>query len=302
MKNRTYLFIAVMALLIIGLSIPANAQTMPNFRLRYAQAANGVIGSQTYITTLFVTNPQNFSIQAFIDSFDDANPANPIGLGFSTSCGFDPTTNLFTVPADGTCQFVSDGQGPLKTGWLRATENSGNNNIGGYLVFTLYQGNQFSGFPLLTVGVSPTAILSQFSVPVVRDVNTGKDVGFAMANPFNDGPVTMAVQLVDPNGNPLEEHDVTLQTEGHLAEFASQFFSTLANARNFVGSIVATQRVAQDGVVATALLQTGAQLGGAPPTEEGILAAKSAHGSLRPDASSPQSREVLKSGTAGPGF
>jgi hypothetical protein len=286
----------------VVLIVPAWGQTIPNFELFYAQAANGLIGSQTYVTTLLVSNPNSFTVQGFIDSFDHANPANPIGLGFTTGCGFDPNQNVFTIAPSSSCQFVSSGQGALKTGWLMVSESSGNNDIGGYLAYTLYQGDQFTGVPITTVGVSPTPVLSQFSLPVVRDAASNKDIGFAMANPFGDGPVSMLAQLVNANGNVVEQYPVTLGIGVHKAEFLSQFFTTLATASNFVGNLFVTQLNAQDGVIATGLLQQGAQLGGAPPTMNSILTFKGAPRKRAAPAMAGASRETLQRGLPAPQF
>lgn len=273
--SRAFLMIGA---LIVAFSVPAWSQTGPASRLRYAQAANGQTGSQTYVTTLLVSNPNNFAVQAFIDTFDDANPANPMGLGLGTNCQFDPATNNFTIPKNSSCLFVSDGgvnpdgsRRPLKTGWLRASEASGNNVIGGYLAFTLHQGIPATGFPLFTVGVSPTPRFSQFSVPVVRDVPTNQDIGFAMSNPFGDGPSTVTAQLVNASGSVAEQQDITLPAFAHMARFLSQMFpATLGSAVNFVGNLFVTAKTSNDAVIATALIQQGNQFGGAPPTTNAL--------------------------------
>jgi hypothetical protein len=218
--------VVVVLLLVVALSIPSFGQTNREPRLRYAQVASGQSGSQTYVTTLLVSNANNFAVPAAIDSSDAANPNNSIGLGFQTNCAVD-SSSLFTIAAFSSCRFTSTYNGPLKTGWLGVTENpqpsgsSGVDPIGGYLVFTLWQGNQFTGYPIFTVGVSPTPIYYQFSIPVVRDTASNTDVGFAMANPFSDGPTGVVAQLVDSSGNVVEQQNITLSTLGR--QFCGKF-------------------------------------------------------------------------------
>jgi hypothetical protein len=294
--------VVVVLLLVVALSIPSFGQTNREPRLRYAQVASGQSGSQTYVTTLLVSNANNFAVPAAIDSSDAANPNNSIGLGFQTNCAVD-SSSLFTIAAFSSCRFTSTYNGPLKTGWLGVTENpqpsgsSGVDPIGGYLVFTLWQGNQFTGYPIFTVGVSPTPIYYQFSIPVVRDTASNTDVGFAMANPFSDGPTGVVAQLVDSSGNVVEQQNITLSTLGHTSQFLSQMFpTTLGNAANFVGNLVVTAQTANDGVIATSLIQQGAQYGGAPPTTMSVKVAKQANaGTLRADGGMVREREKISS-------
>lgn len=262
----------------LAVAAPGFGQTNPAKRLRYAQVANGIIGSNTYVATLLVSNPNNFPVQASIDSFDDANPANSMGLGFTTNCAINPSTNEFTIPVSSTCQFISNGQGAQKIGWLRVTESTNTNPLGGYLSFTFYQGNQFAGFPIFTVGVSPTPVFSQFSIPVVRDAASNLDVGFAMDNPFPDGPTTMVAQLVNSAGSVVASQNITLGALAHMAKFLSEVFpSVLGSASNFVGNLVVTAQTSTDGAIATSLLQQKGQFGGAPPTSNAISIAKRAN-------------------------
>jgi hypothetical protein len=292
----------VVLLLFVALSIPSFGQTNPTSRLRYAQAANGLSGNTTYVTTLLVSNVNNFTVYGYIDSFDHDNPANSMGLGFTTNCAVNQSTAIFTIPVYSSCLFTSSGSGTLKTGWLRVTESDTQgtqltDSIGGYLAYTLWLGNQFTGYPLFTVGVSPTPIFYQFSIPVVRDTASNTDVGFAMANPFSDGPTSVVAQLVDSSGTVVEQQNITLSTLGHTAKFLSEMFpTTLSNASDFVGNLFVTAQTVNDGVIASSLMQQGAQYGGAPPTTMSVLAAKQARaGTVREDGGMVREREKISS-------
>ncbi len=275
------------------------AQTTPANRLRYAQVANGQLTSDSfYVTSLYVTNPNNFSVQAVIDTFDEAT-TNPMNLGFETNCQlvFDPATgtnDIFVIQPFATCSFISDGgffgnpSPGLKVGWLRVTETTGANVIGGYLQYTFYQGTSFdNAFPIFVAGVSPTPVLSQFALPVTRDVGSNQDTGFAMANPFSDGPITMNAQLVDVNGNVIDQQTLTLGAFAHMRLFLSQLFPSITNASNFVGDMVVTALNSGDGAITAGLTEQGGDFGGAPPTSNVILSQKQATALARREANQP---------------
>jgi hypothetical protein len=321
MKARKPIFISLWStmFLMLFLSVPILGQTNLNNILRYAHVANGVqgagSGAGTYVTTLLVSNPNNFLVHAVVDSFDDANPSNMLNIGFTTDCPLstDSVTGqqtVFAIAPFSACRLLSAGTGPLKTGWLRIFEtdssgNTGTSLIGGYLTFTFYQGNQFTGFPIFTVGVSPTPIFSQFSLPVVRDAATNQDIGFAMANPFDNtgGPISMTAQLFNSSGTMIDQHVFTMNQFSHIAQFLSQIFpATLGSVNNFVGNLVVFGNSGTgDGAVATALLQQASQFGGAAPNSDIILLAKSAARGGRQEATgSTRPHEKINNIATGP--
>ncbi|MBZ5538368.1 MAG: hypothetical protein LAO31_20650 [Acidobacteriia bacterium] len=321
MKTSKPIFISLWSamFLMLFLSVPILGQTNLNNILRYAHVANGVqgtgSGSGTYVTTLLVSNPNNFLVHAVVDSFDDANPNNTLNIGFTTDCPLttDTTTNtqtVFAIAPFSACRLLSAGTGQLKTGWLRIFEtdssgNTGTSVIGGYLTFTFYQGNQFTGFPIFTVGVSPVPIFNQFSLPIVRDAATNQDIGFAMANPFTNPPVVMTAQLFNSSGTAIDQHVFTMDQFSHVALFLSQLFpGTLGSVNNFVGNLVVFgDPTLGDGAVATALLQQGSQFGGASPNSDIILQAKSAGKPGRQEATGPmRPHEKINNIATGPVF
>jgi hypothetical protein len=317
MKKRNLVFIGAVfaALLILSFSIPVFAQTNLNNILRYAHVANGQQPPGTYVATLLVSNPNNFGVHAVVDSFDDASPINSLNIGFTTDCPLttDASTGLqtvFAIAPNSACRLVSAGTGQLKTGWLRifetdASGNVGTSLIGGFLTFTFFQGNQFTGFPIFTVGVSPTPVFSEFSLPVVRNAATNEDIGFAMSNPFDNtgGPIVMTALLFNAAGVQIDQHVFTMDQFSHVALFLSQLFpATLGAVNNFVGNLIVFGNTSTgDGAVATALLQQGNQFGGAPPTTDVILVAKDAGHPGRQEAVGPaRPHERIKNVAAGP--
>ncbi len=268
------LVLAVALSCVLMLSSSAFGQTIAAYRLLYGQVANGQNGSGTYVTSLFVSNLNNVPVQAYIDTFQTGNPGNLVNLGFTVNCSVDSSTNLFTIPAYSSCVFVSDGGSngdgtirPLATGWLSVTltdsEVTAGYELGGYLVYSYYVGAPFSGSPLFKVGVSPSPVLSWFSVPVVRDVASNEDVGFAIANPFGDGPVNMTAQLVDSSGNQVDQTTITLSAYNQEALYLSQLFpNSFGAASNFVGTLYVTGvNASLDAAVAAILIQEGDQFG-----------------------------------------
>lgn len=277
MKRKILIVAITVIAALIFISFPALGQTTPAPRLRYAQVVNGQQGSSTYVVTLLVQNPQNAQVEAFIETFDDANPANKMDLGFKTSCNL-PTDNTFFLPPKGACRFDSNGAGLLKTGWIRVTSTDTVSNLGGYLNYTFYLGNPANNTPLFTVGVSPSPVYDHFSFPVTRNASTLEDIGFAMANPFLDGPVSMHMRLMDGNGALVGVTDINLATAGHLARFMSELFpDVLGSATNFVGNVLVDCNScgsSGDAAIVTLLTSKSSEFGGASPTSDSIFIQK----------------------------
>lgn len=279
MKRKSLIVVVTVVAILMFIAIPAFGQTTPSPRLRYAQVVNGQQGSNTYVVTLLVSNPQNTQVEAFIDSFDDANPANPIGLGLLTNCSLS-ANNSFFIPPSSACRFDSSGAGSLKTGWIRVTSADTASNLGGYLNYTFYVGSPASNNPQFTVGVSPSPIYDRFSFPVVRSASTTEDIGVAMANPFQDGPVSMRARLLDGVGNLVGVTDINLATAGHLARFLSELFpGVLGGANSFVGNVLVDCNSCNangDAAIVTLLTSRKGEFGGASPTSDSIFIQKRA--------------------------
>jgi hypothetical protein len=253
-------------------------QTSPQPTLRYAQVANGQVSSNLfYVTTLYVFNPNNSEVQINVYDSDAQNPGSDMALGFSTSCKVDAGNGAVTVPAHSTCILVSDGGGSgnpnpgIKVGWLVVYETTGSYDIGGYLAYTLNQGNYTKATPIFIAGVSPTPVSAQFAISVYCDAPTAQDVGLSMDNVFSDGPVTMQAQLVDSKGSLVDRKTFAIESLGHMSLFVSQMFpGTLATAQAFVGTVLVSAVNDGDAVIATALIQQGSLYGGAPPNMMGV--------------------------------
>jgi hypothetical protein len=254
--------------------VAAFGQTSPQPALGYAQIANGQVSSNLfYVTTLYVFNPNDSKVEVNVYDSDADNPGSDMALGFSTSCKVDAGNGAVTVPAYSTCVLVSDGGGSgnpnpsIKVGWLMVYETTGSYDIGGYLAYTLNQGDYTNATPIFIAGVSPTPVSPEFAISIYRDAPSEQDVGLALANVFSDGPVTMQAQLVDSEGSMVEQTTFPIPSLGHKSLFVSQMFpDTLTNAAAFVGTVLVSAVNAGDAVIAAALIQQGSLYGGAPPT------------------------------------
>lgn len=270
-KRCLALTVGLLGLVIFFSSSLMVGQTDPSWRLWYPQVVNGVIGNNTYVTTLIVSNPSNIGIEVALEDYDHTSPDHWLRTSYASNCRVVDTH--FFIPALSSCRLDTDGVGPYESGWLRITEVTSSNNLGGYLSYTYYQGSPLTGSPLFTVGVSPMPACSRFSIPVLRDVNKGEDTAFAMVNP-NVFSINMRADLFDASGL-VDSRPISLVPRGHIAQFASQLFPTaLENATKFVGNLLIYGLGGNDSASATALIQRKDQFGGATTTLQEVRYSK----------------------------
>ncbi|MDD5544675.1 MAG: hypothetical protein PHX83_16030, partial [Acidobacteriia bacterium] len=239
-KTKFTCLFLLLAFLLVVFSAPLWCHTDPYWRLRYAQVADGVFGSTTYGTTIIVSNPNNVGVDVKLEDFSHSVPGAPLSTSYTHSCPtVEATTTYITVHiyANSSCRLDTAWTGPGETGWLRVTETTMTHDIGGYLCYTLYQGIGLGGAPIFTVGISPTQIVNDFHVPVLRDLANGEDTAYAVVNPWGI-TISMYADLYDTLGTFLTWTTITLPSGGHRAQFFSELFPTqLQNASNFVGVV-----------------------------------------------------------------
>lgn len=276
MKPKTKLLFPslLIAILLVVFSAPLWGHTDPYYRLRYAQVADGVFGTTTYATTIVVSNPNHFGVDVKLEDFAHNNPMSPLNTSYTHSCPtVEATTTFITVHvyANSSCRLDTAWTGPGETGWLRVTEVTMTYDIGGYLCYTLYQGYGTAGAPIFTVGISPTQIVNDFHVPVLRDVGNAEDTAYAMTNPWASNSISMYADLYDKFGTHLTWTTITLAPWGHRAQFFSELFpAQLQNASNFVGTVFFTGLTSLDSANAAVLISRRGQIGGATPTLDTI--------------------------------
>src|SRR5262249_6485899 len=94
---------------------------------------------------------------------------------------------------------------------------------------------------LSRVGVPATVPnMTSFVIPRFRNITTGLDVGFAIAN-TGTASTTVTVNLSDASGNVLASQQITLGPQSQMSKFSSQVFPNLSDATgyyalNFIGT------------------------------------------------------------------
>ncbi|MBZ5537464.1 MAG: hypothetical protein LAO31_16025 [Acidobacteriia bacterium] len=263
--------IGLLGLVVLLSSTLTLGQTDPSWRLWYPQVVNGVIGNNTYVTTLIVSNPSNIGIEVALEDFDHTSPDHWLRTSYTSNCKV-VGTHFYITPF-GACRLDTDGVGPYESGWLRITEVTSSNNLGGYLNYTYYQGDPLTGTPIFTVGVSPMPACSRFSIPVLRDAGKGEDTAFAVVNP-NVFSINLRADLFDQTGL-VDSRPISLTPQGHVAEFVSQLFpAALGNATKFVGNLLIYGLGGNDSASATAMIQKKDQYGGATATLQEVRYSK----------------------------
>ena len=94
-------------------------------------------------------------------------------------------------------------------------------NLSGSAIYGLLDG---SGNSVTEVG-SP-ASLALLSMSVFAQNGATTSTGIALANP-NSNPANVTLILRDANSNQLSQTSVSIAAMGHLAEYATQMFSSL---------------------------------------------------------------------------
>jgi len=276
-KTKFFVLSLLIAVLATALSTPLWGQTDPYYRLRYAQEADGRIGSNTYATTVVVTNPHNFAINVMLEDFSDINGSVPMNTAYYHSCpvyASDAYSITVTIYAWSACRLDTAWTGTLETGWLRVSETTSNYAIGGYLAYTYYTGSVSTGTPIFTVGISPTHIVSDFHIPVLRDLATGEDTAYAIVNPYNYS-ITFLLYLYNNTGGYVANGTINLLPFGHKAQFFSELWPvTLGSASSFVGTAYFEGYGTTDAAVAAVLMSRKGQIGGATATLDTIYSSK----------------------------
>jgi len=275
-KTKFFVLSLLISVLVTALSTPLWGQTMPYWRLRYAQEADGVTGNNTYATTVVVTNPNSVYINVILEDFSDIN-GNPMNTAYYHSCPT-VTANASSITVQiapySACRLDTAWTGSLETGWLRVTETTNTYVIGGYLAYTYYLGSVSTGTPIFTVGISPTPIVSWFTVPVLRDYATGEDTAYSVVNPYSYS-VSLKALLYDAYGNQLTWTQINLAPAGHRAQFFSELFPNyLASPSQFVGCVHFEGVGSTDAAIAAVLVARKGQFGGATATLDSIYSSK----------------------------
>jgi hypothetical protein len=214
---------------ILTAAIVCSAQTT----FYYPHVANGVLGVNTWKTTIFLTNPgDSSSVASGTITFKQdtgGDPTNSAGAGSAWSISFtDESSNVttgtipFTIRGGQSKKYVSAGTGTYFGGFAIVTTTAG--NVQGTAIFSQYGP---SGALIAEAGVPAAAAVPRQTVFV--DTIGGYNIGVAYANP---GPSAASVTLSLLNAasatvvaTPVVQ---SLGSGNHAAAFTFQMFPSAA--------------------------------------------------------------------------
>jgi hypothetical protein len=210
-------------LLLCSAPLALDAQFEPDsaqVNLYFPQLADGGLPSQRWQTSFIFFNPsQATSVSATLYIYDNNGQPLAMDLGAGSA-----SSTSFTVPPQGTRTFTSTAASPsIVTGWAQA-----------YAVLPL-QGTVI--FRYSTNGIAKDAVSSQATVPSLQFVSPAPNglLGIAVGNVYSAQSVSVTVQALDANGNPVGSTTLPLVANGHTSFTLSQIIPTLP--ANFTGSV-----------------------------------------------------------------
>jgi hypothetical protein len=196
--------------------------------LIFPQIANGQDGSGGhYGTTLILMNRTDAPANAKV-TFTRSN-GSPFDLtlqGVGSSSTFS-----FSIPGKGSISLVTDGTGPLATGFARVTSTA---PLGGSILFSLIDA---SGIIATEAGVGSSLPGTDFSIPVLSQPGV-MDTGIALANPSSSA-ADVTLSLLDNQGKEIASPVVVrLNANSHKAWYAAESFTVLATMKGRFEGIV----------------------------------------------------------------
>lgn len=201
---------------------PAAATTSQT--LYFPQVANGVLGAQTWKTTIFLTNPASTGTASGTITFTKesatlSDAGSPFNLNFTDETGQSASGGnqiAFQIAAGQSHKYTSAGTGTYAGGFATVTSNA---TVGGTAVFS-----SFNSAGALTgeAGVPAAAAVTRQAIFV--DTQGGFNIGLAYVNP---GSSAASVTLSLFNAAGMSAAAPATQTIGpgnHKAVFMSELF------------------------------------------------------------------------------
>jgi len=212
--------VLVIAIWILAATLTASAQSS----FFFAHVVNGVLGTVTWKTTIFLTNSGSSGTATGAITFTQDN-TNQISAGSSwpitltDETGFTTTSSTFTftLPPGATHKFVSSSPGGLISGFANVTTNAG--VVGGTAVFSEFDS---AGSLISEAGVPSASAIPRQAIFV--DTAARYSVGLAFANPGNTA-ANITMTLLDSSGAAVSAPVTrTLGAGNHTQLFTSQLF------------------------------------------------------------------------------
>ena len=172
-----------------------------------------------------------------------------------------------TLPANGILVITADTAAPSALNWGKIVSTGGTVSTSAY--FDLTNGAGTSLYSRVGVPASEAG-MSKFTIPRVRNVDAGLDVGFALVN-TGTASATLAATLRSASGTVLATKNLTLAAGAHTATFATEFFALTGEGTGTNYSFMAFESAAGQ-FAATALAIEGGSLSGFPISVPGSAA------------------------------
>jgi hypothetical protein len=214
--------------------------------LYFPQLADGGTRARQWQTSFYFVNPSTTSSASVVVDIlgNDGQPLQ-LDLGSGPSSSF-----TFTIPPQGSRIFKSKIASPqIITGWAVGAATI---PLQASVVFTSFQNG-----------------VSQFQVSAASTLPTGEywsaangSLGIAVANVYNNGPVTLNISAIDAGGNTFRTTPVTIGALAHNSFNLNHLFPSLPSS--FTGSITISPVVPTNNFVAWTLNSDSGALSSLP--------------------------------------
>jgi hypothetical protein len=187
------------------------------------QFAIGSIGSLTYKTKILLINPSEKTAKGSVSLLK--TDGTPFAVTFSLPGGSE-NTYWFSIKPKGQLILDADQAGPGSTGYATIISTE---PLAGSAIFSQYDAEG----TLITEAAAPASAYMEFlTFPV--DVGGDYNTGLAIANMSGIIPANLLFRLVDTQGNPQAEREVSLAPGEQMSQFAGgegQLFPDLTDFR-----------------------------------------------------------------------
>ncbi|HSR51027.1 MAG TPA: hypothetical protein VLV83_09360 [Acidobacteriota bacterium] len=219
------------------------------FILTFPHTANGGGTGLQIESSVFLINNSGVQTQASIFFRDGQGQ----GLNVTTDQGQSDAFDV-TLEAGQAFRLRTDGQGTLSTGWIEVLSDIPLSGSGSFITR-----QQNSGTVLSEVGIADSPRVQDATL--FLDTTSGKNTGFAVANPSPDQTASLDLVLRDLDGSQVASGQIDLAPSNQRAEFVTETFQGV-DLTNFKGVL----RITSDEPVAVVALQTRGTLLTSLPT------------------------------------
>lgn len=224
----------------------------------FAHIGDGAVpGTDRFLQTTFVlVNDSNQDATGTIELYD--NDGAPLA---ATIDGVTGSTFPFTLKKGETKQFVTSGNGGIKSGWAHIHSDQ---PIVGSCSFGIRNpvGDVFTD-----VGVAESTRGTEFTL--FADSIGAANTGLAAVNPSEADSITLQFELLRADGSSVSIVQRILAPRAHIALFLNELFPNVANINEFEGSIRITSTKEFSGITLRALGDQLTSLPMVPPPPAG---------------------------------